>query len=300
MSSSSPSSPPYELLYWPTVPGRGEFIRLCFEETGTPYTDTALNDPISSAISAIKPHLDSSNLGSETSPPPFAPPLLRHGDLLLSQTPAILLYLAGRLGLGPRGEEEVGEGNGEGSNDKGGERKRKRTGDGNGTENGHGIEDSNANGVYIVHALALTILDGLSNEAHDTHHPIAIGEYYENQKPEAARRAQDYRDVRLPKFLDYFERVLNGKASQGGEWLYGGALTYADLVLAQALRGVEYAFPKRVAGLRAEGKHGKVFALGDRVWERKRIREYVESGRRVGFGNGIYRRYEELDGEGGG
>lgn len=195
-------------------------------------------------------------------------------------------------------------GEGEGSNDKG-ERKRKRgvdggDGKGNGIESGDGDGNGNGNGVHIVHALALTVLDGLSNEAHDTHHPIAIGEHYENQKPEAARRAQDYRDVRLPKFLDYFERVLKGKASGGGEWLYGGALTYADLVLAQALRGVEHAFPKRVAGLRAEGRHEKVFALGDRFWERKRIREYVESGRRVDFGMGIYRRYEELDGEGGG
>lgn len=213
--------------------------------------------------------------------------MLRHGDLLLSQTPAILLYLAPRLGLGPSAEvaaAEVGEGYGEG------ERKRKRGEESNG----------NDNGVYIVHALALTVLDGLSNEAHETHHPIAVGEYYENQKAEAARRAQDYRDVRLPKFLDYFERVLSGKASGGGEWLYGGALTYADLVLAQALRGVEYAFPKRVAALRAEGRHEKVFALGDRVWERQRIREYAESGRRVDFGMGIYRRYEELDEEGGG
>lgn len=182
----------------------------------------------------------------------------------------------------------MGEGNGEG------DRKRKRG------EESDEKESGNENGVYIVHALALTVLDGLSNEAHDSHHPIAIGEHYENQKTEAERRAQDYRDVRLPKFLDYFERVLSGKASGGGEWLYGGALTYADLVLAQALRGVEHAFPKRVATLRAEGRHKKVFSLGDRVWERKRIREYIESGRRVDFGMGIYRRYEELDEEGGG
>lgn len=249
-------SPAFELLYWPSIPGRGEFIRLCFEEAGVDYTDTALTE---SAISDLLPHLGPSNLGTVTSPPPFAPPLLRHGDLLLSQTPAILLYLAPLLHLGPSSD------------------------------------DPNKNGLYIIHALALTALDGLCCEAHDTHHPIAIGETYERQKPEAARRARDYRDVRLPKFLDYFERVLRGEASGGGEWLYGGQLSYADLVLAQGLSGVEYAFPKCVARLRAEGKHRRVFALGDRVWERRGIKRYVESERMVEFSMGIYRRYEELN-----
>lgn len=249
-------SPAFELLYWPSIPGRGELVRLCFEEAGVDYIDTALTE---SAISDLQPHLSPSNLGTIASPPPFAPPLLRHGDLVLSQTPAILLYLAPLLHLGPSSD------------------------------------DPNKNGLYIIHALALTALDGLCCEAHDTHLPIAIFETYETQIPEAARRARDYRDVRLPKFLDHFERVLRGEASGGGEWLYGGHLSYADLVLAQALSDVEYAFPKCVARLRAEGNHSMVFALGDRVWERRRIRRYVESGPRVKFGMGIYRRYEELN-----
>lgn len=33
--------PPYELLYWPGIPGRGEFIRLVFEASGVSYKDVA-------------------------------------------------------------------------------------------------------------------------------------------------------------------------------------------------------------------------------------------------------------------
>lgn len=83
--------------------------------------------------------------------------------------------------------------------------------------------------LYKVNGLALTALDGLSNEVHDCHHPIASGLYYEDQKDEAKRKAKDFVGNRLPKFLGYFERVLQGKASGDGPWLYGGQLTYADL-----------------------------------------------------------------------
>jgi len=82
-----------------------------------------------------------------------------------------------------------------------------------------------------VNQLTLTALDGLSNEVHDVHHPVDTGLYYEDQKEEAKRKADGYLKNRLPKFLGYFERVLGGEASKGGEWLYGGRLTYADLVL---------------------------------------------------------------------
>ena len=29
----------YELLYWPGIQGRGEFVRLAFEDAGVPYED---------------------------------------------------------------------------------------------------------------------------------------------------------------------------------------------------------------------------------------------------------------------
>ena len=57
--------------------------------------------------------------------------------------------------------------------------------------------------------------------------------YYEDQKEAALRASKAFVEERLPKFLGYFERVLSGKASGDGPWLYGGKLTYADLVLFQ-------------------------------------------------------------------
>lgn len=57
--------------------------------------------------------------------------------------------------------------------------------------------------------------------------------YYEDQKAESLRKSKDYVTNRLPKFLGYFERVLQSNVSGSGPWLYGGNLTYADLVLFQ-------------------------------------------------------------------
>src|SRR5207237_9516094 len=35
------TDPVYELYYWPSIQGRGEFIRLALEEAGAPYVDVA-------------------------------------------------------------------------------------------------------------------------------------------------------------------------------------------------------------------------------------------------------------------
>jgi glutathione S-transferase len=129
---------------------------------------------------------------------------------------------------------------------------------------------------------------------HDTHHPISTSLYYEDQKEEAVRAAQKYVDIRLPKFLGYFERVLSSKAS-GGEWLVGGKVTTADLVLFQCLDGTAFQFPKAVGKIRKEGKFGKVFALYERVKELPRIKEYLGSERRQKYSEGIYRYYPDLD-----
>ncbi|KAL8767922.1 MAG: hypothetical protein Q9209_005710 [Squamulea sp. 1 TL-2023] len=253
-TGSSPNpSPPYLLHYWPTIPGRGEPIRLCFEATSTPYTDVTNSDPDSGMETLMS--LTSSS-SSSSSLPHFAPPILQHGDLHISQLPNILLYLGPKLGLVPDGDE---------------------------------------NAVYHINQLALTVLDGLSNEAHDTHHPIAVGDYYEDQKDAAKRRAADYISNRLPKFLGHFEKVLQSSASKGGEYLYGGQLTYADLVLFQGLDGVNFAFPKAVQKLRDEGEYQGVWALYERVKELESVKEYLGSERRLPYGNGVWRHYEELD-----
>jgi glutathione S-transferase len=145
-------------------------------------------------------------------------------------------------------------------------------------------------GRLWVHQLQLTIAD-LVVEVHDTHHPIGSGLYYEEQKPEAARRAEDFRTHRAPKFFHYFERVL---AESGGPYLTGRRASYADLSLFQIVDGMGYAFPR--LGKRLLKKHPRIMELRDRVAARPRIAAYLKSERRIGFNEmGIFRAYEELD-----
>lgn len=155
--------------------------------------------------------------------------------------------------------------------------------------------DNDENAVYHVNQLALTALDGFLNEVHDTHHPIAVMAYYEDQKPAAKERSKDYTANRLPKFLKHFETVLNSDSSKGGEYLYGGQLTYADLVLFQCLDGVSFAFPKAVGKVRDSGDYERVWGLYERVKGMEEIKSYLDSERRMPYGNGIWRHYEELD-----
>ncbi|KAI0431926.1 glutathione S-transferase [Xylaria sp. FL1042] len=247
------SDTPYELIYWHVIPGRGEHIRLCFVEAGVPYSDTAFLDD---GMNTLHGYISDQNTGDELNLPPFAPPILKHGDMIISQTSNILMYLGPKLGLaGTRPDD-----------------------------------------VWRINALALTALDGLSNEVHNCHHPIAIDLYYEEQKEESLRRSKDWVKNRLPKFLGYFERVLSGKASGEGPWLYGGVLTWADLVLFQTLDGTSYAFSKAMAAAKKSGKYDRVFQLYEAVKARPRIAEYLASERRQKFSEyGIYRHYEELD-----
>nr|WP_314628550.1 glutathione S-transferase [uncultured Noviherbaspirillum sp.] len=143
-----------------------------------------------------------------------------------------------------------------------------------------------------VNQLQLTIADMVA-EAHDTHHPVATGLYYDDQKPEALRRAQDFTRHRMPKFLGYFENILNGNPD-GAACLAGAATTYADLSLFQLVEGLAYAFPKAMAQLAPRLPH--VMALRDAVARRPRIAAYLQSPRRLPFSeDGVFRHYPELD-----
>lgn len=85
----------YELFYWPTIQGRGEFIRLALEEAGVAYIDVARKKNGTAALmAAMKSDPD----------PAFAPPFLRAGELTIAQTANILLYLGAHHGLAPRAE----------------------------------------------------------------------------------------------------------------------------------------------------------------------------------------------------
>src|SRR6201982_4185736 len=85
----------YELYYWPMIQGRGEYFRLALEEAGAAYVDVARG---SGGTSAMMRMMETSDT------PPFAPPYLKAGKLVIGQTANILLYLGHRHGLAPKTE----------------------------------------------------------------------------------------------------------------------------------------------------------------------------------------------------
>ncbi len=238
----------YQLFYWPEIQGRGEFVRLALEEAAADYVDVARKSGKGCGIPALMRFLNDRNVTH----PPFAPPFLQAGRLVIGQTANILLFLGGRHGLAPRDEA----------------------------------------GRLWVHELQLTLADFLV-EIHDTHHPIGSGLYYEEQKREARRRAADFLQNRLPKFLGYFERLL-ARQRRGASYLTGPKLTYADLSIFQVIAGLHYAFPRAMA--RSARGCKRLLELHDRVQERPRIAAYLASDRRIPFNRqGIFRQYPELD-----
>jgi glutathione S-transferase len=234
----------YELYYWPEIQGRGEFIRLALEEADADYVDVARSGP--RGVAAMMRLMDNRAVRQ----PPFAPPFLRAGKLLIAQTANILLFLGPRLGLAPRAEA----------------------------------------GRLWAHQLQLTVADFVL-ETHDTHHPIAGSLYYEDQRPEAKRRAALFIRERIAKFLGYFETVL---ARSGGRWMLGARLSYVDLSVFQALEGLGYAFPQSMA--RRAFRYPRLMALREGVASRPRIARYLASHRRLPFNEmDIWRHYPELD-----
>jgi glutathione S-transferase len=158
----------------------------------------------------------------------------------------------------------------------------------------HRLAPEEETGRLWVNQLQLTIAD-LVGEAHDTHHPLSSGLYYDDQKDAAKLRSEHFRKERMPKYLGYFERILQG-GGESGAGLAGEALTYADLSLFQVVRGLQYAFPQAMAALAP--KLEATLALAERVQQRPHVAAYLASERRIPFNEeGIFRHYPELDGE---
>jgi glutathione S-transferase len=232
----------YELYYWPEIQGRGEYVRLALEEAGAAYVDVARGPRGSSAMMKM--------MDADGGTPPFAPPFLKAGKLVIGQTANILLYLGSRHGLAPKTE----------------------------------------GGKLWIHQLQLTITD-LVMEIHDTHHPLGPSLYYEDAKPAARRRTAEFWDQRVPKYLGYFEALLD---ANGGAYVTGRRLTYVDLSLFQIVDGLRYAFPKRMNAFESEVPG--LVALRERIAARPNIKAYLASDRRIPFNEqGIFRRYRELD-----
>ncbi len=147
---------------------------------------------------------------------------------------------------------------------------------------------------FVANGLQLTITDIVA-EVHDTHHPIASQLYYEDQKDAAKARSTDFLHNRLPKFMGYFERILQQNPS-GSQHAVGDKLSYVDLSLFQLIAGLRYAFPLAMKNF------GKTYpaldALHQAVGKRPNIAGYLASERRVPFNEGgIFRHYPELDQE---
>ncbi len=85
----------YELYYWPSIQGRGEFIRLALETVGADYADVARTEDGMPRMMALM---------QNAARPPFAPPFLKDGELLIAQVANILLHLGPKLGLAPSDE----------------------------------------------------------------------------------------------------------------------------------------------------------------------------------------------------
>lgn len=193
----------YELIYWPGLQGRGEFVRLALEQGGADWEDVArLPSREGGGTAAVKRLMDGGYPGLA----PLGPPALLHhasqGDVLVAHVAAILQYLGPRIGLVPDDE-----------------RSRLR-----------------------AHQIELTVTD-LVAEVHATHHPVSGSLYYEEQRKEAVRAAAAFTRYRIPLFMRYFDRALDSNPLGGGRFLVGEETSYPDLSVFQVLSGLRYAFP---------------------------------------------------------
>ena len=239
------SDPSYELYYWPSIPGRGEPVRLTLELAGVAYRDVAREEGTDILLAF--------NDGERPEGHPFAPPYLvveEGGQRTLHWQSAHLCdVVARREGM---------------------------------------VSEADASRAT---ALGLTLAD-VMNETHDTHHPLATGLYYEDQKQAAKVRAKHFRESRIPKFLGFFESQIG----QAGT-LVGDRTSYVDTFLWHVVEGLRYAFPRAMESHEATGSWTRLKTLVERVRAEPRIAAYLASERRLDFNeDGVFRHYPELDG----
>ena len=237
-----------QLYYWPTIQGRGEFVRLAFEAAGAAYVDVARRSQARGGGVAAMMKL----MNGTTERSPFAPPFVVAGDEIVAQTANVLAWLAPQLKLVP----------------------------------------ASASARRWAHQLQMTVGDFV-DEIHDTHHPIASHLYYDEQQREAKKRSAAFVELRLPKYLGYFERVLSNNPA-GTAHMLGKTLSYVDLSMFQLIAGLSYAFPRAMA--RLETAHPQLMALHEKVSKQTQVAAYLRSKRRIAFNQlGIFRHYAALD-----
>ena len=232
----------YELYYWPSIPGRGEPVRLTFAMGSIAYRDVAREADDGVAI------LQAFHGGERGEGHPFAPPYLvieEDGERQLHWQSANLCDLIARR---------------------------------------HGLCAEEL--LWRANALVMTLGD-LMSEAHDTHHPLATGLYYEDQKDAARVRAKHFREERVPKFLGFFESQL------ADGHLVGGQPSHVDAILFHVREGLRHAFPEAMASSTGRWPQQEAMTIADHP----PLKAYLESSQRIAFNaDGIFRHYPELDG----
>ncbi|KAK3047871.1 hypothetical protein LTR09_010696 [Extremus antarcticus] len=254
------SQPRYELYYHPGIPGRLEHVRLLLEASGTPYTEIA-RDQKDGYSTVQKICMGKAPESVDGNPPMFAPPALRVTNGGSGNGKSLMISQTPNI-LAYLGEKT-------------------------GMDGGEEMK-------WWVQQVALTALD-LNNEVHNSHHPVSIGAFYEQQREEALRNAKDVREMRFPKYFGYFERMLEwNKEARQGKYLVGKGLTYADTTVWQVLDGCFFAFPREMEVRRKEfpGMLGEFY---EGVKSAKGLKEYLASERRLPYSMGIFRHYPELD-----
>ena len=208
-ASTSSSTPEWQLYYWPKLPGRGEFARLLFHETSTPYTEPFAR----SSFQTIQTQRDQLS----TIHPFFALPLLQHTppttasqspshpthptqqpSVYVTQSAVQCRYLSQHLDGGRLAAKTP-------------------------------LDDLRAQ------ELLASAVDAIG-EGCTAWHAIDTTASYDSQKEETQPFITAFITKRLPKWLEFFESALQGN---GGKWFIGNEMTYVDIFIFQWLHGVE-------------------------------------------------------------
>jgi glutathione S-transferase len=193
----------YELYYWPSIQGRGEFVRLALEEADADYVDIARLPQRGAAT--LMPILEGKSLARA----PFAPPFLKSGKLVIAQTANILLWLAPRHRLVPKGE---------------------------------------AARIW-AHQLQLTIADWLveAHDTHHPLGTALYYEDQKPESMRRAANFTGSRLPKFLGYFERL--LAQRKSGEKGGWLLGKSFSYTDLSLFQMIAGLRYAFPRTMKRL---------------------------------------------------
>jgi len=187
----------WRLYYWPKMLGRGEFMRLLFAETSTSYED----------VYKLRSWQEVAQENYASGKVFFAVPAIQHGSFFLSQTPAVVRYIAKKCDGGrlyPQTEEDD----------------------------------------FYAQSLMAGVVDVVA-EGHDAWHAIDKNASYASQAKECVPFITYFTTKRLPRWLDFFETALrrNGTSSSEG-FFVGRSLTYVDIGVFHWLHGVHFQLPE--------------------------------------------------------